>query len=802
MRKPVLLLLCCLSFLPVIAQEKIILRFTNPAGEALPFCTAEILQTDSSLVRSFVSDSLGRVVLADLKPGAYLLKGSRVNYQPAFQALHTGKSRKDIAVVLEPLAGNLSAVTVTGKRPLVRQENGKTIVQVEGSFNQAGSTVLELLERSPGVTVDRDGNISLRGRPEVLVMIDGKPTYVSGAELATLLGTMNSNQVESIELMDHPPASFDASGNAGIINIRTKKLKQKGTNATVSLSGTQGRYARTNNSFGLNHRTGAVNLFANFSFNGGDNFTDLYAFRDYYPVDGKPASYLEQPTFVRAYGSMQSLRAGMDYYPSQATSIGFTAGGTKLYRRRNGNGPAEWMDENHNVDSSIFTNSLNTTNWQNSTFNLNLRHRFPDKQELAVDMDWLNYDMHSHQEFSNQLMEPGGYTEKFRGELPSSIRILAAKADYSSRVNEQFNWATGVKASHTKTDNTAAYQVWNDPEWTEDLNRSNRFLYTENIYAAYLNSNYQRNQWKAEAGLRFEHTAYDAHQLGNAARKDSAFSRDYSSFFPSVSVSYQLDSSNGFTLMAGRRIDRPPFQKLNPFTIILNKYTYQAGNPFIRPQYTWNLEASHQYKDLLTTTIGYHYIKDYFMQVFYSDSAGTIIYTDGNLGKMQDLSLSVMLQLHPVKGWDMVLDATFNHKRFEGFVWQPITAEINQLTIHLNNQFRFGKNWSGEIAGNYTTRHQNDITEVLDPTGQLSVGVGRQLFKGKSSLKLVYRDVFYTQAMAGNTYFQHAHEYFKLKYDSRALTLSFTYRFAKGQKIAQRKSSGSAGDEAERVGAN
>lgn len=783
-------------------QDHFSLLLSGPDKQGLPFSTVELLRADSSLLQSAVTDSLGQLTIGPLPAGKYILRSSRVNFQTVYQSISlrntNGAKQPHFVIVLQPLSAQLSEVVVNASKPMIKQVNGKTIVNVEGSINATGSSVLELLERTPGVTVDKDGNISLKGRPEVLLMIDGKLTYVSGAELATLLSGMSSAQVETIELMDHPPANFDAAGNAGIINIRTKKLKQKGTNANISLSVTQGRYPKTNNSLGLNHRSGAFNFFMNYSLNADESFANLYAFRTYFATVGKPASYLEQPTFIRGSGTNHSLRAGMDYAISAATSIGFTVAGTDLSRKRVGNGPADWLNESREIDSSVFTKSINTTRWRNGAANINLRQQFRNRNELAADLDYLVYDIANTQNFSNELQAPNGYLEQFRGNLPSTIKIAAAKLDYSDKNSTVWQWASGIKASRISTNNIAAFEVWQDPVWIDDLNRSNHFLYTENIYAAYTNGNYAKDKWKAEAGLRFEHTAYDANQFGNASGKDSAFSRDYSSLFPSATISYELDSVNSFSIHVGRRIDRPAFQKLNPFTIILNKYTYQSGNPFIRPQYTWNFEVSHQFKELLTTSIGYNIINDYFTQMFYSNDEGTIIYTDGNLGKMNNLSLSVMLQLAPVSGWNMVLNTIYNHKELDGFVWQPIHASINQLQVSLNNQLRFGKKWTGELSGYFISRNQNDITEVLDPTGQVSLGIGRQIMKGKGTLKLSFRDIFYTQAMAGNTAFQHAHEYFKLTRDTRVATLAFSYRFSKGQKTTQHKSGG-AGEEAERV---
>jgi hypothetical protein len=254
-------------------------------------------------------------------------------------------------------------------------------------------------------------------------------------------------------------------------------------------------------------------------------------------------------------------------------------------------------------------------------------------------------------------------------------------------------------------------------------------------------------------------------------------------------------------LSVGRRIDRPAFQKLNPFLFIINKYTYQRGNSLIRPQFTWNLEFSHSFKNLLTTTLGYSVTKDYFSQLFLTNPDGTVIYTEGNFSRMRNLSVQVSAAVSPFKGWSLNAQANFNHKKIEGILWEKYVVAISQANFSVNNQFKFRKNWSAELSGFYITKNQNDIQEVLQPTGQVSMGVSKQVFKAKGTIRLTVRDMFNTQAMEGLTSFRLAEEYFKLKRDTRVITIGFSWRFGKSFKSPVRRSNGGARDEIDRVGA-
>ena len=811
MRRSVLVLISFFSILNVSAQppikpaDKIIVPVTNVHRAAIANATVELLRaSDSTLVKVGITDSTGIAIFEQVNDGVYLLRVTVVNYLPQYsspvQIPHITAAEQIAPIILEQLSIALKQVTVTSRKPFIQQLPGRTIINVDASITNAGTTVMEVLEKSPGITIDKDGNISLKGRTGVLIMIDNKPTYLSGADLANLLLGMSSSQVEAIELMTNPSAQFDAAGNAGIINIKTKKNKQKGFNGAINSSYGQGRYYKINNSLQINYRKDNWNYFFNYSMSANKGFTDLYALRTYYKDDRQTIeSMLEQPSDLKGQGNNHTIRSGLDFFAGKKTTIGIAFNGMIFQRNSSGNNTASWMDASGTTDSVIQTQSAGKSKWKNAGVNLNMRHSFSATKELSADIDYLTYDIHSYQAFQNILEGPGGYEEAFTGDLPSQINILSAKADYISHFAKSLKLESGWKSSRTNTDNSALYFYWDGNAWQEDLGKTNRFLYNENIHAVYGNLEKKTDRWTLQSGLRYEFTHYHANQLGNSLQKDSAFSRSYHNVFPSASVTFEVDSMNQFMVSAGRRIDRPPFQKLNPFLFIINKYTYQRGNSLIRPQYTWNIELAHLFKNVLTTTAGYSHTRDYFSQLFLAGNSGTVIYTEGNFSSMQNMSLQLSAVLSPLSWWSFNAQAMINHKRIEGILWERYVASITQGNFSMNNQFRFDKNWSAELSVFYITKNQNDIQEILEPTGQVSLGVSRQVLKTKGTLRLTFRDIFYTQAMEGFTVFRQADEYFKIKRDSRVCTIAFNYRFGKSFKTPARRSSG-ARDEIERVG--
>lgn len=776
-------------------RDNLAVKILNTSRLPLAHASVELLKADSSLIKISVSDSTGTVRLDDLKTPVHFLRVSLVGYISETVPLPAGEQQ--CVVMLAPETKVLGKIVVSARKPFVELRPDRTVVNLDASITAIGSTVLEALEKLPGVAVDKDGNISLRGRTGVTVLLDGKQTYLSAPELANLLGGMSSAEVTQIELITNPSAKYDAAGNAGLINIKTKKGAVRGFNGSLTTVLSQGVYPKNNNNLLLNYRSGPVNLFLSYGLNYNESFNNIYAFRTYYN-NGSATSFLEQPSFLLGKATAHTLRTGIDYTLSGKTSLGLAVTRIAQNRKSSGNNAAWWMNRERRVDSQIQTYSSNRTNWDNTAGTLNVRHRLSSNGELSADLDVLRYNIHSNQAVEHVASFPVAYNEALRADVPTNIKIFSTKIDYTEQVGT-VKMGGGWKMSRIQTDNLSAYEYSQGSSWRPDLGKSNHFLYNENIHAFYASAQSKWKKLAVQGGLRFEITAYDAQQLGNASVKDSMFSRNYNGLFPSLSLSYEKDSSNTFTFSTTRRIDRPAFQKLNPFLFIINKYTYQRGNPYYRPQYTWNTELNHSYKNLLLSGISYSVTTDYFSQIFPVDSNGIVLYTEGNLSQMENLGMSVALHLTPQSWWSFTLQGQLNRKHLQGVIGRQMSARITQYSFNLNNQFYWKKNWTGEISGVYNSASQQDIQEVLDPFGQLSLGVSKTLAQNKLTLKLSVRDVFYTNWMKGLSQFTQATEYFKMQRDSRVAALSLTWRFGQAFK-ASRRSEGAATDEMQRVG--
>ncbi|MES2274878.1 MAG: outer membrane beta-barrel protein [Bacteroidota bacterium] len=772
----------------------------NEKLQPIDGATVKLLK-DNQLIKGLATNAKGIALFDKLQPGAYNFLVTYTAYKPQTTKVYTLPSvTKRDTVRLQPLNTILQEVSIITKTPPIQHKQGKVILDMEASVTNTGLTVMEVLEKSPGVIVDKNGGISLQGKSGVLVMIDDKPTYLSGQDLNDMLSSMSSAQVAQIELIANPTAKYDASGNAGIINIKTKKNKLVGFNGTFTTAEGQGVYPKSNNSLVMNYRVGKVNTFFNYNLSYVKYLTDIYALRKYYNTSNVLTSQLDQPSYFAGSLFNNTVKTGLDYYVTPKTTIGIALTGTITQRRGNNTATATWLNTAGATDSAIFTGNKSDNHFKNGLINVNAKHNISASQDISADFDWLHYSINANQDYNNHLLAPGGYNELSQSEIPTTINIASGKADYSLKGKNNNVLQLGLKSSYSSTDNTAFYQNYSGGTWVVDNTKSNHFIYDETVSAGYGSYDSKFGKFSAQAGLRYEHTTYHAHQLGNAIQKDSAFSRNYGNLFPSGYLSFQADTANGFTLTVSRRIDRPAFQKLNPFYFIINKYTYMTGNAYILPQYSLNFELSHQYKSWLTNSISYSSIQNYFSQIFLADaSKGILLYTQGNVGRTYNIGLSSMAIVSPTNWWSFTAQAIYNHKQMRGFNGNSYTSTIDQLNLNVSNQFTLSKKYTAEISGLYTTKSRIDLQELVYPSGQLSLGISHPVMNKKGTLKLTYRDVLYTVAYEGLTQFPNATEYFKLTRDTRVATLSFTYRFGKAYKAAKR-SDGSAGDVIQRVG--
>jgi iron complex outermembrane recepter protein len=781
--------------------------------------TISLLRTkDSTVAKISVADKQGKFVFEGVGEGKYMVSISAIGhakaFSPAFEINSSNETVELKIIELIPVAKSLAAVTVTSKKPLIEQRIDRTIVNVEAAVTNVGSSALEVLEKSPGITVDRDGNISLKGKQGVQVYIDGRPSYLSGTDLTNLLRSMSSNQMESIEIMTNPPAKYEAAGNSGIINIKTKKNKQLGYNGSINLTNGTGRYPKLNESVNFNYRKNKVNLFTNFGYSYRKNFQDLNIQRKFIDENTKVLkTYFNQESNILESTQSFTGKVGLDYYASKKTTLGFVVSGFSNPMAFSNTSNVLISNPSKVLTDITIANTTNDRKWKNYTANLNLRHVFDSTgREISADIDYLGYRSTNMQDLTNHYFDANRVksnpSDTLLGNLPQDINIYTAKIDYTHPLKKGAKFEAGAKVSYVKTDNNAVYDSLLSNVRVRDNGRSNHFIYDENVNAAYVNLSKQFNKkWSGQLGLRVENTNSKGHSTGLAFRNnawvnfDTTFKRNYTQLFPTVYVQYTADAKNTWVVNYGRRIERPDYEDLNPFILFLDKYTFQQGNPSLQPQFAHNVELSHTYKGFLTTTLNYTNTTDIINDVLEQNSTNNENQTfvkKSNIAKQRQYGISIAAGFPVQKWWNMNLYGNLYNNIFKGNL-SGAYVEVGATTavFNVSNQFKFNKGWAAEVSGFLRTPGVDGVFKI-QTLGAMNLGVSKQIMKGKGSLRLNVRDVLWTQKAKGSIKYDDIDATFQQQRDSRVVNLGFTYRFNKG-KVGQRRKVGGAGDESSRV---
>lgn len=783
---------------------------TGLSGDDVPVVNL-LDQMDSSIVKTTISDEDGSFEFDKIKSGNYLVNITHVGYES-----YTGNSLEindnSSAIQLEIIelkkrTIELRSAEIVAKKSFVERRIDRVIVNPDALISNAGATSLEVLEKSPGIIVDINGNISLKGKPGVMVFIDDKPTYMSSSDLANYLRSMPASSIELIEIMSNPPAKYDAAGNAGIVNIKLKKNVNRGLNGGINLSYGQGRYLRTNNSFNLNYRVNKINLSGNFSFGQNNSYQDLTINRYYYTSENVYSSGFTQNSYNKQRRRSQNAKVGIDYYVNKRSTIGLVFAGFINPSTTFLTSKASILDANNIATTNILATNPAEREWKNGSVNANYLYKLNDKgQEVFINADYIKYNSKSNQVLTNSSYNPDNTlinSSILQSDLPAEISIQSVKADYTLPLDKIGKVEAGLKSSFVNTDNTAAFSDIVDGIATPNYEFSNQFIYKENLNAAYLNFSREWKAFSAQLGLRLENTNAMGNQLGNPLVKDSTFKLNYNSLFPTLFLSYKLDSADvhQFGLSAGRRIDRPNYQDLNPFTYPMDRYTYYGGNPFLQPTFNYTIELSHTFKNIFTTTIDYSFAEDVIGET--NEQRGTIYYSrPGNYGKNIVYGASVNGSIPITKWWTLQLYAegknVIIHSQNYG---QTIDERRWYSYVSPMNQFVITKDLSAEVGAFYQSRILSGQF-LLKSMWAMRLGVSQKILKGKGTIRFNLSDVLYTGQPGGDIRnIANSSANWQSLLDTRVATFSFSYRFSRGEVLNARQS-GASDDEKGRVRAN
>jgi hypothetical protein len=514
-------------------------------------------------------------------------------------------------------------------------------------------------------------------------------------------------------------------------------------------------------------------------------------------------SVFDQVSNMENKSKFYSGKVGLDYFATKKTTIGFVLSG--FYN------PSSWspttVTDIYTPDMVLVRQaksfSQNDEKWKNFSTNVNLRSNLDSLgQEISADLDYVQYRSTSKQPLISAYYDNNGHLtqgpDTLMGNLPQDITIYSGKVDYTKPFKNGAKFEAGLKSSYVETDNNASYDSIQNGRMVHDFNRSNHFLYKENINAAYVNfSRPLGKKWNGQLGLRVENT----NATGNQLTTGVDFKRNYTQLFPTAYLQYKPSEKNSFVLNYGRRINRPDYQDLNPFIHFIDRYTFEKGNPDLKPQFSHNVELSHTYKGFLTTTLNYSATTDIIQQVLEQNEINNETFIKkANIASRHQYGISISAYKEFKKWWSGNIYVNASNNQFKGVVNnEPISLGLNMLMMQIQQQFKWGKGWNAEVSGFYRTKGLEGVI-FIQPIGQVNAGFGKQVLKNKGTIRVSVRDIFAGNVFKGSSKYGNVDAKFRDINDSRAVSVSFTWRFSKGKlKAGDSKKQNGASDEQERV---
>ncbi|NBA86486.1 TonB-dependent receptor [Emticicia sp. CRIBPO] len=779
-------------------------------GEKGEFLSVVLLNAkDSTLAKGAITDVQGKYELKGMPAGSYFISVTGVGFTKTTSSIFEYKLDNHVVETISMKSSdtNLKGITVTATKPMIEVQADKLIVNVEGSINSTGLTALELLQKSPGVQVDQDDNVVIEGKQGVRIYIDGKPSPLSGRDLASVLKSMQSSDIEAIEIITNPSAKYDAAGNVGIINIRLKKNKKLGTNGNINLNPYAGMLMiepyrkfepKIDVSGSLNYRNKKWNLFG--KYGAGQGIYNNFRQNDKI-LNGTSFNNSIKGEFHNRY---QNFKGGADYSLDDKNTVGFVVNGSFGNYNSISNSKTLIGKSTEAVLDSAILSSNSSSPGTSLNLNYNLNYRFADtkEHELTIDADYGTYTGRSN------LFQPNTYTfgdpamqpiiRNYRQSTPTDITILSFKADYEQPFYKG-KLGYGVKASDVKSNNVLeAYIIKGDIE-EHDIDKSNTFTYSEKVFAGYINYNKTFNKkWSLQSGIRAEHTISHGNLVSYKQNELDKVDRSYLNFFPSFALTNNFSKNLSFNLNYSRRINRPSYQDLNPFEYRIDELTYYKGNAFIKPRYTDRIKLSNTFKSVLTTSLSYYYTSDDYNNISRID--GNKIYnTLENFSNSKGLSLNVSLNTSITKWWEINYNYFYQRTSIFGKFKGEGDYNVANRNFGFNgsNNFKLNKTTTFEISGYF--RSKFNWIYVNKAQGQVDIGLKKNLFKDKADIKLSMNDIFNNVGFSALFVHNDIYQNITGVYEARRFGINFNYRFGSNEIKSAREHKGGAEDESSRI---
>ena len=754
---------------------------------------------DTNLKFNVSSIDKGRFTFKNIPAGLYILHVGYIGYKPC--TIDSVVVRKDapsptglsVKMVLDQNV--LKAVAVNATKPFIIQTTDKIVLNVAESPIAAGGNIYDVLSRIPGL-ITQGSSFQFRGKP-VAVLIDDKYTNLSGDDLINYLSTMPANSIEKIEVIPNPSAKYDAQGGA-VINIRTAKNKNFGTNGIFTAGIGTGRYARYNSGLSLNYRNKNINVYSSYDYQHNGQYYNNHT--DRFISNG--ATLLEDEYDVRKRDN-HSFKLGMDYDISKKSVFSVLVKGMDNFRNRAVSTRSLLGNTGNQSDSLSTVASTGRAVFYSPSVNVFYKTTFDSSgKELKINADYFEYDKGWDDVFATHYFDAKGqeYTNPLflRDHSPARNTVRSLSADYTLPTTIG-KIEAGLKTTFTTTDNNVRWQQNNGTDWIIDSSKTNHFIYRENINAAYINGSRTIKKFSLQLGLRVEQTNTE----GNLVTLGQVNKRNYTYLFPNASLQYAPSDDQQYGFSYHENIVRPGFDLLNPFIIYRSQYDYWQGNPNILPTRSHNFELSYGWKNELLASLNYSHYQDEVADIFRkSNIPNAVVNTSVNLGSANNVDASLTLTKSLFNGkWATSNTAGAFYARYNA----AAEAQLNKgkVTAYATseNMFILPKGFKGELTAYYYSPMVFDVYHFKSRYWA-DAGISKSILQSKGSIALNVTDIFNTMIAKFDISSFGVQSYNSNKTESRFVKLVFTYKL--GNKNVKSSGNRNTGIEEEknRMGGN
>ncbi|MDT0676989.1 TonB-dependent receptor domain-containing protein [Autumnicola musiva] len=750
------------------------------------------IETDKVIAYT-TTDSLGNFGI-EVLPGTYLMEVHHLAFESYSNSLRISKDITSKQIVLNPGEERLSEVIITARKPLLEKKLDRMVLNVGNRPAFAGSNSFELLKSAPGIYTSLGNRLKLMGKSGIRLMLNGRLQQLNEDEISNFLKTLPAEDIESIEIITTPPAKYEAEGNAGIINIITKKQSGKGWNGNLALTGYYGDYGRYLGQAGFQYQGELLKTTVSYSGGKVNSFEEIEQYNNSELPEGEQRyrSFNYEPR-KRFYNV---LRSQVDFQINNSSNMSFSTRTSINENNRPSINQTFLTNSENNTVSSFQTSTREEVKFTNYSADLYYEYKLDSLgKKISLSASSAGFGTQNDQNFKNLFnAEENNYKERLQSDFDNDTQIHAFKLDINLPY-ANILWETGTKYGHTRAKNNFLFESFENDEWLKDTNLSNDFQYQEYNAAIYVSVQKElSDRWEVKAGLRGEYTATE----GFSPTLEQTTTFNYFKLFPTFYLQYGASKDYQLNFTYSRRINRPDYRDLNPFITYQSPLFSNQGNPLLRPEFTHSIEFNHIIDKKYIVTPFYNFTQSYYSE-FPQNVPGSAEtrYTFGNIGNNQNFGLQAVI---PVKFNDKIqlqqtLLALYQYYNISynsisenphGFFW------MYQFSFNV----AFSENLQAEISGNYRSSTLQGFYQI-ESSADLDIGFSYSFWKKKARLYAGLSDILYTNRSKVAIQYPSQSLGFTRYNDTRLLKIGFNYTF--GQKnLKENISFGSASEEEQR----